>query len=68
MKTQKELIEYYTKNLSKVISTHGGASDYTTYAFFLLQAVKMNVQKSIFIWARNKCSELETETLNLIHF
>ena len=67
MKTQKELISYYTKNLEKVIQFHGLGSDSTTYAFFLLQAVKMNIELSkIFDWAKSKCDSLHEETLELV--
>ena len=67
MKSQIELISYYTKNLEKVSQSHGFGSDYTTYAFFLLQAVKMNIEHSkIFDWAKSKCDSLHEETLELV--
>jgi hypothetical protein len=67
MKTQNELIAYYTKNLNKVIASHGVDSDFTNYAFFLLQAVKINVPfEKIFEWAKNKCEALHLEALELI--
>ena len=67
MKTQKELISYYTKKKEKVIQFHGLGSDSTTYAFFLLQAVKMNIELSkIFDWAKSKCDSLHEETLELV--
>ena len=50
--TQIDLIQYYSRNLEKVSSAHGFDSDYTNYAFYLLQAVKMNMDiKNIFDWA-----------------
>ena len=67
MKTQIELIAYYTKNLQKVSESHGFDSDYTNYAFYLLQAVKINVPfNEIFDWATNKCESLHSEALELV--
>jgi hypothetical protein len=60
MKTQIELINYYTKHLEKVITVYGLNSDYTNNAFFLLQAVKLNIpQENIFDWANNECEKLK---------
>jgi len=64
MKSQNQLIEYYTKNLNKAIAFHGVDSEYTNYAFFLLQAAKTNVPFSeMFDWAKNKCESLHLEAL-----
>ena len=68
MKTQNELIEYYTKNLEKVISSYGVNSDYTNNAFYLLQAVKMNMPlNNIFYYATKKCNDLHKEALQLLN-
>ena len=64
MKSQNELIAYYTKNLDKVINAYGLVSDYTTHAFFLLQGAKMNIPFAyIHAWAKIKCDQLQEEAL-----
>lgn len=66
MKTQKELIAHFIKYFKKVSSAQGVESDYSTYAFYLLQAAKMNIPEAeIFAWAKAKCDELQTEALDL---
>lgn len=68
MKTQLELIQYFTKKLEKVISFHGVNSDYTIYAFFLLQGANMNLpQEEIYEWARKKSDELHNEMVEIIN-
>lgn len=67
MKTQMELIRFYSKNFEKVLASHGHNSHYTTYAYFLLLGVRMGMkQDKIFSWARKKLKEIEEETLSLL--
>jgi len=67
MKTQKELIEYYTKNLQKVTTSHGFDSDHFYMATFQLKGVQMGMNlPDMFKWARKKMDELHEETLNLL--
>ena len=62
MKTKKEMISHYSSHFQKVLQSWGAESDKTTYAFFLLQAVKNNFEeKDIFDWAMEKCKSLESE-------
>jgi len=58
-----ELIAYYTKNLNKVIASHGVASDYTTHAFFQLQGAIIGV-KNIHDFARSESDRLHQIALN----
>lgn len=63
--TQIELIAHHSQNLVKVISSHGADSEYTTHAFFSLQAAKMGMGVAeINEWATKKCEELHQETLD----
>jgi hypothetical protein len=67
MKTQKELIEYYTKNLEKVISAHGLGSGHFYMATFQLKGVQMGLSvPEMLKWARIKMDELHEETLNFV--
>jgi len=65
--TQLELIANFKKNFEKVTSFHGLDSDETTYAFFLLQAARINVpHKEIYDWASKKMDALHEEALDMI--
>lgn len=67
MKTQKQLIEYFTSQLNKVIASHGAASGYTTTAFFNLQAAKMGMtEKEIFSWSAQEVERLKEITLSKV--
>jgi hypothetical protein len=65
--THIEMIAYYEANLSAVVSSHGVASDYTTYAFYQFQGAKMG--KSVLElceFARDEMERLHQLTLDLI--
>lgn len=67
MKNQIGLIEHYSKELTKVIASHGADSEYTTYAFFVLQGVKMGKPLSaVFDWARSETDRLHQLTLDMV--
>ncbi|MCP4526795.1 MAG: hypothetical protein GY833_12935 [Aestuariibacter sp.] len=55
--SQQKLIDHYTKNLEKVLKSHGATSDYFTNAFFMLQGVNMGL--SVGEAARWTTDELE---------
>ena len=40
MKTQIELIEYYSKQLEKVTSSHGFNSEYFSHAYYMLRGIE----------------------------
>jgi hypothetical protein len=61
--TQIEKIEYQTKQLQKVIASHGADSNYTTNAFFVLQAMKMNIADP-YKWALNEMERLHQIALD----
>lgn len=65
--TMNELIAHFSKNLVKVIESHGAESHYTTFAFFQLQAVKMgmNVEQSN-AWAQAESDRLHKATLDAL--
>ena len=54
---QQKLIDHYTKNLEKVLKSHGATSEYFINAFFMLQGVNMGL--SVGEAARWTTSELE---------
>ncbi|MFS1428774.1 hypothetical protein LMH73_016925 [Vibrio splendidus] len=65
MTTQIERIAYYSKQLSKVIESHGADSDYTTHAFFTLQAAKMGMEVGEGSeWAQKEQERLHKLTLD----
>ena len=67
MKTQKELITYYTKQLEKVIGSHGLGSGHFYRHTFLLKGAQMGLPlKEIFKWVDKKMEELHEETLNFV--
>lgn len=68
MKTYKQLLEYYTRQLQKSISAYGFDDDKTTYSFFLVQGVRMGMPETeIFNWASSKVEGLHEESLSLIN-
>lgn len=40
MKSQTELIEYYTKQLEKAASSHGYNSEYFSHAYYMLRGIE----------------------------
>ena len=67
MKTQKELIAYYTKQLEKVIAAHGLGSGHFYRHTFMLKGVQMGLElPEMFKWVDKKMEELHEETLSFI--
>jgi hypothetical protein len=58
-----EKIEYQTKQLQKVILSHGVDSDYTANAFFVLQAMKMDIADP-YKWALDEMERLHQIALD----
>ena len=59
MKTQNELIEYYTKQFDKVVKAHGAGSDHAIHAFMLLRgAINGHDVKTIFKYANDETDRL----------
>ncbi len=55
MKTQIELIKYFTKNFNSIVACHGAGSDYATTAFFQMRAAIIGIpEKDIFTWANTE--------------
>ena len=64
MTTIKGRIEYFAANLEKVMDTFGSDSDYSTYAFFLLQGARIGLDTDkIHKWAEVQMEKLEQEIL-----
>lgn len=67
MKTQIELIAHYSKEFTKVVTTHGAESDYATMAFFKLQAAKMSKSvEEIGEWSTQEFDRLKEITLESV--
>jgi len=67
MKTQIQLIDYYTDRLLTVIQMHGVGSGHFYMATFQLKGVQMGLSVPCMLkWARNKMDELHKETLNFV--
>jgi hypothetical protein len=60
---QKEKIEYYKNQLTKVIQSHGAESDYTTNAFFKLKAAQMGIE-NLHEWATEEGERLHQIALD----
>lgn len=59
MKTQKDHIEYYTKQLEKVISSYGVGSDAAMSSMFKLKAITAGMpHENIFNYARTEMTRL----------
>ena len=68
MKNQIELISYYTEQLKKVIESHGGDSDYSTHAFFTLQAAKLGLPiEGLNAWATTEMERLHQIALDRLN-
>ena len=64
MNTIKGRIEFFAANLEKVMDTFGSDSDYSTYAFFLLQGARIGLDPTEIIpWAKVQMEKLEQEML-----
>ena len=64
MNTMKGRIEFFAANLEKVMDTFGSDSDYSTYAFFLLQGARIGLDGTdIVSWAKGQMEKLEQEIL-----
>ena len=62
---QIETINYLSQNLSKVIASHGADSDYSSQAFYQLQAAKMGLTGSaIYEWANSEMERLKQISLD----
>ena len=67
MKSQKELIVHYTKNVEKVISGHGIGSGHFYMATFQLKGVQMGLSvPEMLKWARIKMDDLKEDTLKFV--
>ncbi|MGD1524272.1 hypothetical protein [Vibrio owensii] len=67
MSTQIERIQYQASQLKKVIDSHGAESNYTTFAFFSLQAAKMGMDYGeIDEWAKKECERLHQLELDAL--
>lgn len=59
-----ERIAHFSKNVTKVIASHGVESGYATYAFYQLQAAKMGMPlEKINAWAEEEMARLKAITL-----
>lgn len=58
-KSQVELIEYYTKQLHKVLKDNAPTSQYAHSAFFMLQAINMGMSiRDAGTWASKEVDRL----------
>jgi hypothetical protein len=65
MKTQNELIDHYTSQLEKVISSHGLGSDYFYMSVFNLKGIQAGMTVPDMIkWSKQKMDEIHEETLS----
>ncbi|MCG9575477.1 hypothetical protein L1D14_04420 [Vibrio tubiashii] len=65
MKTQSECIEHYSREFIKVFSQWGAESDYTTLAFYKLQAARLGMTgRELHDWANTENLRLKQITLD----
>lgn len=65
MKTQIELIEYYSAQLKKVLISHGPESEHFVVVFYQLQGAKMGIPlNEMFDWANTEAERLKVIALD----
>ncbi|MEI8659407.1 hypothetical protein [Vibrio sp. Hal054] len=63
--THKGRIDHFERNLSKCIEHHGLISDYTTLAFYELQAAKMGMElQESYEWGKKEMERVKELTLS----
>jgi hypothetical protein len=64
---QIQLIKHFSKNISKVLASHGAETEYFSMAFFQLQAAKNGLDiKEITPWAQTELDRQKKITLAAI--